>query len=259
MVIFTQEPAVQIELGWQDWAAWAPGLEDRAAWQRWATAPWAPLGDTVAAAAAVPPMIRRRLDPLGRAALQVAAELSDGRSPARLTVVSRRGDSARSLALLEASAGGEPVSPTSFGLSVHNAIAAQWVMWQGQREAYTALAAGREGLENAVVDIAAQLTAQPATEALLLVYEAPVPAPYQAYRDEPDALYAFALRLGSVRPGQARLRLSCRARQADPEAEAAASGPPLPAPLTSLAALLRGQARWDHAVDGRHWTWSLDA
>jgi hypothetical protein len=214
-----------------------------------------PTGDATATAREVPASIRRRLDPLGRAALQVAHAVADGAQPDPVVFVSRRGDSQRSLDLLSALAAGEPLSPTSFGLSVHNAIAAQYVMWQGQRGGYTALAAGREGVENALVEIAARIAGKPAVTALLVVYEAPVPAPYLRYRDEPDACFAWAMTLATPRPQAPRIRLSCTHGGA---VAPAAPGAELPAALACFAALLRGDRGWNNRIDGRHWKWCLD-
>lgn len=242
-----------IELDWHGWSAWAPGLESSADWQVWAQHPQLPVGDAVAAAAQVPPMLRRRLDPLGRAALQVAAEVMGEVEPGISVFVSRRGDSQRSLDLLQSLTDAGGLSPTGFGLSVHNAIAAQHSMWRQQRHAYTALAAGREGVENALVEIAAQLADQPEAVALLVVYEGPVPAPYQAYRDEPDASYAWALRLSAPRRGGRRLKLDWQdAASAEPAADE-----PLPAALTVLAQLLAGAPSWSRQVDARQWLWTL--
>ena len=69
------------------WSAWAPGLADRAAWLAalrthgadfgLLSNEYAPLNaaEPKAPAVLVPPMLRRRLSPLGRAAAEAAAPL----------------------------------------------------------------------------------------------------------------------------------------------------------------------------------------
>lgn len=236
-------------------AAWAPGLDSDEAWRSWAKAPWAPTGDALAPARDVPPMLRRRLDPLGRAALQVAAQAVAER-PAEFTVfVSRRGAAQLSLDLLGQLAAGEPLSPAGFGLSVHNAIAAQLSMWRGDRGGYAALAAGCEGVEQGLHEIAARLHGAPAAQALLVVYEAPVPAVYARFRDEPDACFAWAARWSLGRHGQS-LCLESPADQiaaADPAADGAA----LPAALDVLRHLLCRSPAWRSPPPARPWRWRM--
>lgn len=70
-------------------------------------------------------MQRRRIERLGRMAIQTACWCQEAEeSGVPLVFASRHGDVARSMELLEALAADEPPSPTTFGLSVHNAIAA---------------------------------------------------------------------------------------------------------------------------------------
>ena len=135
-----------IEFSVVDWAAWAPGLATRSAWQDWAQAPWLPEGEDTPGLPEVPAMQRRRIERLGRMAIQAACwceagEGADSRVP--LVFASRHGDVARSMDLLGSLVADQPLSPTGFGLSVHNAIAALYSIVRGERGNYLALAAGR--------------------------------------------------------------------------------------------------------------------
>ena len=85
----------------RDWQAYAPGLPDKAAWEAWARAPLAPRGDAAPALAEMPAMQRRRVEQLGRMALQVAywcQQADDAALP--LVFASRHGDLSRTYAML---------------------------------------------------------------------------------------------------------------------------------------------------------------
>jgi hypothetical protein len=74
-----------------------------------------------------------------------------------LVFASRHGDVARSMDLLGALASDQPLSPTGFGLSVHNAIAALYSIARGHRGNYLALAAGQATVEAACLEAAGLL------------------------------------------------------------------------------------------------------
>src|SRR4051812_6705411 len=84
---------------------------------------WTPAHDLQPDVSVIPAMLRRRLSPIGRAALSVIMPLADSQGAMPLVYVSRHGDLNRTLGLLQDLALGEPLSPTAFSLSVHNATA----------------------------------------------------------------------------------------------------------------------------------------
>ena len=87
----------------KEWSAWAPGLVDQEAWRAWAVAPWLPTGEETPALAEVPAMQRRRIERLGRMAVQTAFWCQRAEeSGVPLIFASRHGDVARSMELLEA-------------------------------------------------------------------------------------------------------------------------------------------------------------
>ena len=119
------------------WSAFAAGLETPEDWQAWARAPALPEGMAVPPLAEMPAMQRRRLEPLGRMALQVAWRCQPDPAVAMpLVFASRHGDVARTYEMLAGLARGEPLSPTHFGLSTHNAIAAQYSIARGLTDNY---------------------------------------------------------------------------------------------------------------------------
>ncbi len=233
-----------------DWSAWAPGVTTREDWQRWAQAPWLPSGEDTPALSEVPAMQRRRIERLGRMAIQTACwcEQPDEGGQVPLVFASRHGDVARSMELLDTLSADEAMSPTAFGLSVHNAIAALYSIARGHRGNYLALAGGRSTVETACVE-AFGLLADGAPEVRLVVYESPLPAVYASFADEPDPYFAWCWRLGRAdRPGT-RLSLGWDAATAD--------SPPglLPHGLEAMRYLLSDAPALHFAADGQQWTW----
>ena len=232
----------------RQWAAYAGALTDPAAWLEWADRPLEmprqessstpPLRD-------MPAMMRRRIDRLGRMACQVAYWCHEPRADVPVVFASRYGDAARSLALLGDLAQGEPLSPTGFGLSVHNAVAALYSMARGDTANAVVVAAGRATVAAALTE-AAGLLADGAPEVLVVYYESPLPADYACFHDEPVLDYAWAWRLAAADPSPkaadaVRLALSVGEPSAgvQPVAAIDAAQSPVPAGLAVLHQMLR--------------------
>lgn len=242
-----------------DWAAWAPGLQEPAAWRAWASRAWLPLGDEAPPLLEVPAMQRRRIDRLGRMAVQAAWWCSQADATnTPLIFASRHGDARRSLELLEQLVSGEPMSPTQFGLSVHNAIAALYSIVRGARGNYLAIAAGGATVEAALVE-AVGLLADGSPEVLVVVYDGPLPAAYADYADEPTAFYAWSWRVRAAGEGT-RLTLDWQpsvAEDGTPEVAVQDGGHTLtlPAGLDTLRFFLAKEDVREHSNDGLRWIW----
>lgn len=235
----------------QDWAAFAPGLADREAWLAWARAPHLPQGDELPALAEMPAMQRRRLERLGRMALQVAYWAA-GAPPMSLPIVfaSRHGDIRRTYQMLDELAQEQPLSPTAFGLSTHNAIAAQFSIATGFTGNYTAVAAGRCTAEAAIVE-AMSMLGDGNSEVLVVYYDGVVPDAYSGFFDEAQCDYAWALRLRAAEAG-----IGFSLAWGDPDqgvAEAADTG--LPHGLRVLQFLLSRRSCWRVDDAPRQWVW----
>ena len=186
---------MRVDFSISDWAAWAPSLTSQEAWRAWAlAAPVAPVGPEVPALGEVPAMVRRRVERPGRPAFQVAAWCQGEARGAPLVFASRHGDSGRGADLLASLAKNEPLSPTSFALSVHNAIGAQYSIIRGDTANVSAISNGIFTVEAAVIE-AATLLGDGNTEVMIVVYDASPPAIYAQMYDEPAADFAFAWRL----------------------------------------------------------------
>lgn len=235
----------------QSWAAFAPGLNSVPQWQAWARQPWLPAGDELPELREMPALARRRLSALGRLAVQVAWWAQEAGPGMPVVFASRYGDAARSLELLAGLARGEALSPTAFGLSVHNAIGALYSIARDDRSNHLAVAAGCATAAAALVE-AAGLLADGAPEVLVVCYDAPLPGAYAGFADEAGVPYAWAWRIAPRRPGQPGFSLEALAA----DEAAAAATPALPFGLDVLRFALSGDAELRRAAEGTLWRWS---
>lgn len=236
----------------KQWAAWAPGLADQDAWRDWLSAPHAIVGDEQPALSEMPAMMRRRVERLGRAALQVAYRALEGATRCPAVFASRYGDMQRSIELMKQLAREAAVSPTAFSMSVHNANAALFSIARGDRSNYSAVSAGAETAEHAFVE-ALGLLAEGADEVLVVCYDEPLPAPVAHFSSAGEFLRAWTCRLG--RATEDGIGFSVTACPPSRPIEAS-TGPALPADLQLLDFLIGGQRAYRRVVDGREWCWA---
>jgi hypothetical protein len=233
-------------------AAWAPGLATPAEWAGWAAAPWRIEPGVEPKLAAMPAMLRRRAGSLGKMALEVAYECLGERLDVPAVFCSRHGEVTRAIDLLNELVQGEPLSPTGFGLAVHNASAGLFSIARADRANHVALCAGSATVEHAVIE-ACGLLADGAPMVLLVAYDAPLPPVLSQFEDCAEQPYAFAWAM--VPAGADALRLSWRA---DPE-PAPTPADAMPGGLEVLRFQLGGAARMERSAEARRWTWSRDA
>lgn len=197
------------------WSALAPGLQTSAHWQQWAQQPVWPRGDVTLDLSHIPAMARRRLGQQAKWAVFVAdAVLAQATQPDLPAVwASRHGDAEKSLALLQDQAAGEPLSPTAFALSVHNGIAAQHSILRGMRANAVCVACAHAAPEAGVVE-ALGLLHEGASEVMLVCYDAPLPAPYDRFHDEPVLPFAWAALLAWAAPGELGFTLQAQSAAA---------------------------------------------
>lgn len=198
-------------------------------------------------------MHRRRLGPLGRMAAKVAYDCLGPDVGMPVIFASRYGDAARSLGILTDYSLDEPVSPTDFALSVHNAIGAMVSIARGDGANYTSIAAGAASSAAAVVE-AVGLLNDGAPEVLLVCYDAPLPGEYASFGDEPAASYAWAWRIGQPQAGQARLSL----KVSDAAGHPAEHATELPFGLDVMRFALTQDAAMRRACDRALWSWRRD-
>ncbi|SFA70465.1 Beta-ketoacyl synthase, N-terminal domain [Collimonas sp. OK607] len=247
-------------------AAWAPGLDTAAAWLTWANDPYVIAGSGEAAVSAMPAMLRRRAGAMGKMALEAAYRCLDGKAGVPTVFCSRHGECVRSVELLADLAQGQPLSPTSFSLSVHNAAAGLFSIARQDQASHAALAAGHSGVEHAVIE-ACGLLADGAAEVLLVVYDGFLPEIFEEFQDCQEQPFAWAWLIRSAQPtelagtelrntgstislswsGQAGVEMD--ATEQEPASGRQSAG------LEVLAFYLRQDSELIRMVDGRRWCW----
>ncbi len=233
-------------------AAWAPGVDTPEQWSAWAAAPWPIAADGEPGVRAMPPMLRRRLGQLGKMALETAYAALDGRADVPTVFCSRHGETARAIALLADLAQRAPLSPTAFGMSVHNANAGLFSIARADRANHIALAAGTSTLEHAVIE-ACGLLADGEPLVLLVTADTPLPAIFAGFADRDEQPHAFAWLLAPAGADGVQCALDWTAAAPDE----AAGG--LPGSLDVLRFMAGNARQFERVAQRRRWRWSRDA
>lgn len=132
----------------------------------------------------IEPMMRRRLSSLSRIALKVAHDCASDLQSVRVVFASRHGELRRTTDILRAVGEGEPVSPTSFSLSVLNAMTGIFGIARGDRAPASAVSAGAETLGLALLEAHAQFATDSSTPVLVVYADEPADAAYGTIDDE---------------------------------------------------------------------------
>ncbi|MBD8492921.1 beta-ketoacyl synthase chain length factor [Pseudomonas syringae] len=231
------------------WRAWAPGLASVDDWHQWSRRPTLlPASDEAPDVSFLPAMQRRRLGRMARMAFAVGWPLAEGYEQLPLVFVSRHGETPRTFDILRDLAADEPLSPTQFSLSVHNAVIGLWSIMRGSTSEMTALAAAGDGLEHGVFE-AATLLAEGAPAVLVVVTEEQPPVAYAQWIDDVPFPYAVGLLLTPGNDWQ--LTLNADVQPVDTPVAA----PRWPHALNLLQALNTGQSACQHPWNKRLWNW----
>ncbi len=241
------------------WAAWAPGLTDQASWRKWLAAPQPITEDDVPKLAEMQPMMRRRVERLGRTALQAAYWCQESAAPCPMVFASRYGDMGRSVDLIRELATGSPVSPTSFSLAVHNAIGALYSIARGDVSPYSAVAAGAETVEAAFME-AIGLLAEGNPEVMVVYYDEPLPEIYKDFSETDNFPHAWACLLHRCKPGESgySLKTGLPGHSKSDEGESFLNAG-RPADLAVLEFLVSGRKTLQRQTGSRQWYWQRHA
>jgi hypothetical protein len=161
-----------------------------------------------------------------------------------LVFISRHGETPRTFDILSDLATEQPLSPTQFSLSVHNAIIGLWSIMRGETSEMTALAAAGDGLEHGMLEAAALLS-EGAPAVLLIVTEEQPPKAYSTWIDDVPFPYAVGLLITPGNDWQLSLN----------SASDELSNAQWPHALNLLRTLLGQQTTCQHAWKNRVWTW----
>jgi Beta-ketoacyl synthase, N-terminal domain len=164
--------------------AWAPTLQNSEAWFEYLSAAVfadelsndLPMSDVKF----IDVMTRRRLSSYARMGLSALHQLvADQALP--VVFASRHGDVNKTINLMTILSQQETLSPTAFGLSVHNAVGGLWAIIKKNQAVNVALAAGTESLSQALIEVFARMASSPNQPYVLLYVDEAVPALYRDY------------------------------------------------------------------------------
>jgi hypothetical protein len=144
---------------------------------------------------------------------------------------------------------GVPLSPTSFGLSVHNATGGLFSIARSDHASNSALAGGKSTIEHAVIE-ACGLLAEGEPAVLLVAYDCPLPIPYSAFQDCDEQPFAWAWLMRPPADEVVSLTWSDALQHSAPSFER------LPAGLEVLRFYLRKDPALERICDTRRWLWS---
>jgi len=164
-----------VTLAIKSWAAWAPGIESQSDWHEWANGRRLIGDEGSPSLTEVPAMLRRRLSRQGKMALWTAYQLIQHSDNLPCVFSSQHGDVLRTLGLLGDLAEDESLSPTAFGLSVHNAISGIHSIAHKEHNNITAISAGPDGICAALLEARAMINEKSTSEVLCVIYEEPLP------------------------------------------------------------------------------------
>lgn len=191
------------------WHAWASGLETPEAWLAWFKNPTQPIDETKAAAAKVPPLMRRRLSALGRAAIESVMAIYDDNDRETHTPVlfaSRWGDIGLSIKLLQELCAHEGLSPMGFSTSVHNGIGGLFSISQKHRGNIEAIAAIGTTVSATFFE-AMGLLNEGAESVIAVFYEERSPKEFARFHPA-NFTYAWAVRLKRASDNDVHLTFS---------------------------------------------------
>ena len=162
-----------------NWQLIAPGIETNDEWDTWFKEhdhnP-----ESKFAASNIPPMVRRRMSMLSKVAVHTAIEMLNSELVDYLVFASRHGELARSTQLILDILDGEGASPMAFSQSVHNTAAGLTTIISKQTLPATSIAAGDNTLQQALIEAYAYLQTNPTKRVLLVNFDEPSPAIYNA-------------------------------------------------------------------------------
>jgi hypothetical protein len=185
------------------WSAWAPGVEDPAAWEAWASAPRPLATEGHPDAAFLPPMLRRRCTPLTRLVLTAAfgALAEEERPRVRTVFATRHGSINESIELLHQVVRQERLSPTKFSHTVHNAQAGLFCIAAGNRQASSSLAARADTFACGWLEALTFLERDPDCPVLFVTSDVPLDATFAALVKEPPGAYGLGMLLARAGDG----------------------------------------------------------
>ncbi|MBD1575189.1 beta-ketoacyl synthase chain length factor [Vibrio sp. S11_S32] len=256
----------------QHWQALSCGLDSSQSWQAWAqlkmtvkkpsqTSQAWPQDTPTPKSDLIPAMMRRRMSPLSKQALQVAISLKQRLDTQQqaidyLIFSCRHGELARTTTLLQQVLSGEDASPTAFSQSVHNTSAGLFTIATHSPIPATSLAAGESTLHHALIEASSYLSQHPTHRVLVIDFDESLSQPYQHFESQPHPGYAFGLVLTHGN----QVELSWR-KNSTPNRTKSSISPPIfeTQSLQILANLALPQSQWQIDDSRICWQWHCDS
>lgn len=157
----------------------------------------------------LPPLKRRRLSESARLFFEAAWDLTADNAEMPVVYASKNSEINRSFALWQSLLQDGDVSPTSFSLSVHNALIGQWSELRQVKSEMTAITAQQDNLELALLE-AYLLLNEGHSKVLVVVAESPLDEKYNA---QPIERQPFAYALAMVVEKGNQYQLTCQPLQ----------------------------------------------
>lgn len=241
-------PMSSIQFNIQRLYALSPGLENPESWTVWQKdqCQW-PQEAAAPVASAIPAMMRRRMSPLSKIVVQVAATLSADEDIAYSVFSSRHGELQRTLQLLQEILAGEPASPTAFSQSVHNTAAGLFTIATKKPIPATSLAGGADGFHYALLEAFIYLNQHPDKKVLVVDFDAPLPDVYAQFEPYTTAPYAIGMVLQAG--DQIQIQRSVPTTEVDHTV--------LPQALEFYRQWLGKNADFEMLSARQHWSWQV--
>ena len=154
----------------------------------------------------VAPMQRRRLSQFMKMALHCLHDIEGAQTQA-INFSSRHGDLSKTSGLLDAICTDDPLSPTAFGLSVHNAAVGIFSILNNNTAPMNAIACGNDSIISALIDSYARLHTQLCEQIITCHADRALPAEYQCFADELQVDHCIALSLSLAKAEQSYFSL----------------------------------------------------
>lgn len=240
-----------------DWSATSPGLYTKQDWLKWQLGD--PLLDTNVDTERnkpklpeIPAMLRRRLSHMGKSALASAYDiLHDFDKPHASVFCSQHGEVLHTVGLLRELAEQQPLSPTAFSLSVHNAIGGIHSIARNITGNITAISAGPDSICAALLEAYALLQEHNEYEHVLcVVYDNPLPEIYDLKQQIPDQPFAAAFIVAKENASDSSLKINVELQQNPTAIE---TSQPAFSFINFLATPTQNQLTIGH--DHRLWQW----
>lgn len=230
------------------WRAVSEAMATEDDWHQWAinpsrSAPTPPYNPTLDF---LPPMARRRLGHSARMMLDAAWPLLSVDERVPVVYASHDGEINRSVELWLSLLRDQQVSPTAFGLSVHNALVGQWSMLRNDMSESTALCDREDGFELAMLEACTMLN-EGARKVLVLVSDDPLSANHAIAAIRAPFSYAAAF---VVEAGEQWTLARTSHHDPQPESESSYWGA-----LDWIAQYLQGRQRIERTSSRCRWQW----